>query len=52
MFTSKNKFFFLSEVRFKNKLVDILINWLYTTEEDQVKNDDIEKFVKNMINYL
>ena len=42
MFTNKKNFFFLSEVRFKNKLVDILVNWL-NIKEDQSENDEVEK---------
>jgi len=42
MFTNKKNFFFLSEVRFKNKLVDILVNWLNTKEDDQSENDEVE----------
>ena len=42
MFTNKKNFFFLSEVRFKNKLVNILVNWL-NIKEDQSENDEVEK---------
>lgn len=52
MFTNKKNFFFLSEVRFKNKLVDILVNWLNTKEDDQSENDEVEKFVRNICNKL
>ena len=42
MFTNKKNFFFLSEVCFKNKLVNILVNWL-NIKEDQSENDEVEK---------
>ena len=51
MFTNKKNFFFLSEVRFKNKLVDILVNWL-NIKEEQSENDEVKKLVRKICDKL